>query len=61
MFLNLREIDSKKLTVYGISGGGYYVPRAAAFEKRIKTCIANSVIVNIYQLLKSSILQTYTD
>jgi len=32
MFLNPREIDSKKLTVYGIRGGGYYVSRAAAFN-----------------------------
>ena len=55
--LSRKEVDSEKLAVYGISGGGYYVPRAAAFEKRIKACIANSVIVNLYQLLKSSIFQ----
>lgn len=61
MLLNHWEIDSKKLTVYGISGGSYYVPRTNTFEKRIKACIANSVIVNIYQLLKSNILQTYKD
>jgi len=55
--LNRREVDSERLAVYGISAGGYFVPRAAAFEKRIKACIANSVIVNLYKLLKSSILQ----
>ena len=26
--------------MWGVSLGGYYAPRAAAFDKRIKTCIA---------------------
>jgi hypothetical protein len=29
------EVDAKKLAIYGISQGGYWVPRALAFEHRI--------------------------
>jgi dipeptidyl aminopeptidase/acylaminoacyl peptidase len=33
-------IDSSRLGVIGWSLGGYYAPRAAAFEKRFKVCVA---------------------
>lgn len=33
------DVDSERLGVTGISMGGYYAPRAAAFEKRFK-CVA---------------------
>ncbi|MBX9740800.1 MAG: alpha/beta hydrolase [Beijerinckiaceae bacterium] len=35
------DIDAERIGIWGISLGGYYAPRAAAFEKRIKACIAN--------------------
>jgi pimeloyl-ACP methyl ester carboxylesterase len=35
------EVDAEKIALMGISFGGYLAPRAAAFEKRIKACIAN--------------------
>ena len=28
--------------IWGVSLGGYFAPRAAAFEKRIKACVALS-------------------
>jgi len=34
------EIDSHRVAVWGLSLGGYYAPRAAAFEKRLKACVA---------------------
>jgi len=34
------DIDAKRIGMWGVSLGGYYAPRAAAFEKRIKACIA---------------------
>jgi hypothetical protein len=40
------EVDPDCLAAYGISGGGYLVPRAAAYEKRLKACVACSVILN---------------
>ena len=37
-----RDIDATRLGIWGVSLGGYYAPRAAAFEKRIKACIGLS-------------------
>jgi 2,6-dihydroxypseudooxynicotine hydrolase len=36
------DLDAQKIGIWGVSLGGYYAPRAAAFEKRIKACIALS-------------------
>lgn len=36
------DLDSGKVGIWGVSLGGYYAPRAAAFEKRLKACIALS-------------------
>lgn len=33
------EVDAESIGVIGISLGGYYAPRAAAFESRLKCCI----------------------
>lgn len=35
------DVDSEKIALYGISLGGYFAPRAAAYEKRIAVCIVN--------------------
>lgn len=35
------EVDAARLGVSGQSLGGYYAPRAAAFDARIKACVAN--------------------
>jgi 2,6-dihydroxypseudooxynicotine hydrolase len=35
-----RDLDSTRLGMWGVSLGGYYAPRAAAFDTRIKACIA---------------------
>jgi hypothetical protein len=34
------DLDSTRVGMWGVSLGGYYAPRAAAFDKRIKACIA---------------------
>ena len=36
------DLDGAKVAIWGVSLGGYYSPRAAAYEKRIKACIALS-------------------
>ena len=36
------DLDAARIGLWGVSLGGYYAPRAAAFEKRIKACIALS-------------------
>jgi 2,6-dihydroxypseudooxynicotine hydrolase len=35
-----RDLDAARVGMWGVSLGGYYAPRAAAFDKRIKACIA---------------------
>lgn len=37
-----RDLDAARTGLWGVSLGGYYAPRAAAFEKRVKACIALS-------------------
>ncbi|HYL34270.1 MAG TPA: alpha/beta fold hydrolase [Stellaceae bacterium] len=34
------DLDPARIGLWGVSLGGYYAPRACAFEKRIKACIA---------------------
>jgi dipeptidyl aminopeptidase/acylaminoacyl peptidase len=36
------DVDARRLGIWGVSLGGYYAPRAAAFERRIKACVALS-------------------
>ena len=38
---NRDDLDATRIGSWGISLGGYYAPRSAAFETRIKACIAN--------------------
>lgn len=35
-----RDIDPGRIGLWGVSLGGYYAPRSAAFEKRVKACIS---------------------
>lgn len=37
-----RDVDARRIGLWGVSLGGYYAPRAAAFEKRVQACIALS-------------------
>ena len=36
------DLDAGRIGLWGVSLGGYYAPRAAAFEKRVKACVALS-------------------
>lgn len=36
------DLDAARAGIWGVSLGGYYAPRAAAYEKRVKACIALS-------------------
>jgi pimeloyl-ACP methyl ester carboxylesterase len=51
--LGRADVDSKRLALVGWSMGGNFAPRAAAFEKRIKACIASTTSPN----LQTSILE----
>jgi 2,6-dihydroxypseudooxynicotine hydrolase len=34
------DLDATRIGLWGVSLGGYYAPRSAAFEKRVKACIS---------------------
>ena len=36
------DLDGSRIAMWGVSLGGYYAPRATAYEKRIKACIGIS-------------------
>ena len=48
--LDRPEVDPERLAAYGISGGGYLVPRAITREKRIKAAVACSAILDFTQV-----------
>ncbi|MCL5999575.1 MAG: alpha/beta hydrolase [Chloroflexi bacterium] len=49
--LSRPEVDPHRLAAYGISGGGYLVPRAATREPRLKACVASSAIPDFYEYM----------
>lgn len=40
-------VDEKRIALLGISQGGYWVPRAVAFEKRIAAAVADPGVVDV--------------
>ncbi len=52
--LSLPNVDPEKLAVFGISNGGYFVPRAYAYSKenRIKAMIVSSAVVDNYLMFQ---------
>ena len=48
-----KEIDPKRIGVMAISLGGYYAPRAAAFEQRFAACIAWGAQWDYWQIWKN--------
>src|SRR5271154_1996265 len=45
--LSRPEVDPKRIALQGISQGGYWVPRAVAFEKRIAAAIADPGVMDV--------------
>jgi len=48
--VQLKEVDKNRIALMGISMGGYLVPRALAFEHRIKLGIANSGVYDFHEV-----------
>lgn len=45
--LSRPEVDSRRIALQGISQGGYWVPRAVAFESRIAAAVADPGVVDV--------------
>ena len=41
------DVDGERLAILGISQGGYWVPRALAFEKRLAAAIVDPAVVDV--------------
>lgn len=46
--LTLKQVDSKRMALMGLSMGGYLIPRALAFEHRVKVGIANGGVYDFH-------------
>lgn len=46
----LPGVDPEKLAVLGISFGGYFAPRAASVDKRIKALVTNAAVIDNYEM-----------
>ncbi len=45
------EVDPKRIGIMALSLGGYYAPRAAAFEKRFQCCVAWGAQWNWFEIV----------
>ncbi|MEO8285236.1 MAG: alpha/beta fold hydrolase [Chloroflexota bacterium] len=53
--LSLPDVDPERLYIYGVSRGGYMVARAAAKDKRIKACVLNAPVTDVYRMMKAEL------
>ena len=55
--LSRPDVDAERLAFFGYSGGGYLIPRACAYEPRIRACIANSMLFDLDRIWRTTFLQ----
>ena len=53
--LSRKDVDPERLALSGHSFGGYFAPRAAAYEKRFKAVIANSLLPECKPILMAMV------
>lgn len=59
--LKRREVDPSRVGYMGISFGGYFAPRAAAYEHRIRACIANGGVYDFHAVAARRGADRYLD
>ena len=47
------DVDPQRIGVAGVSLGGYYAPRAAAFEKRFKCCVCWGALYDFDEIMEN--------
>ena len=47
------DVDSQRIALLGVSQGGYWVPRAAAFEDRLAAAVADPGVVDVAEAMTS--------
>lgn len=55
------EVDPDRLAMFGISGGGGFVPQAAQHDKRIGAIAMNSAVVDAYRLFAAMPVASMTE
>lgn len=53
------DVDRERIGILGISLGGYWAPRAAAFEKRFKACVAWGALYDYHEIWKRRIAAAF--
>lgn len=48
------DVDPDRIALYGASLGGYYAPRAASFEHRLKAVVSDGAIWNLQKSVQST-------
>jgi hypothetical protein len=59
--LALPGVDAERIALMGISFGGFLVPRAVAFEKRVKIAIADPAYYDWYEVVTTYFSQASPD
>ncbi len=59
--LKRREVDRNRIGYMGISFGGYFAPRAVAYEHRIRACIANGGVYDFHAVAARGGVDRYLD
>jgi hypothetical protein len=49
------DVDAQRITLLGVSQGGYWVPRAVAFESRIAAAVADPGVVDVSEAMTSQL------
>ncbi len=49
------DVDAQRIALLGVSQGGYWVPRAVAFESRIAAAVADPGVVDVSEAMTSQL------
>ncbi|MGD0374305.1 MAG: hypothetical protein ABSB01_06960 [Streptosporangiaceae bacterium] len=48
-----RDVDPRRLAIFGMGGGGYFVTRGAARDQRLKACAASTPILDVSKVVNA--------